>query len=147
LAIVTRSSIISRWQVCASFTQAMIEQLLLSGPRNSVIRLLFAPRRSHASILTCENGIGTGNWHRETVNIEWLNIKPCNFIYIEYITKKFWTLKWDLINRNIDPCDFEVSRFNCIYNQYRLVNIGCYNTDEKDWKHPNWLSKLLPVLK
>jgi len=32
-------------------------------------------------------GTNHGNWHRTTEIIEWQNIEPCNFIYIECITK------------------------------------------------------------
>ena len=62
-----------------------------------------------------KTGIGTGKLHRGTEHFEWLNIEACNFIYIEYITKQFGTLKWLRRNRNIDSCDFEESRFNCRY--------------------------------
>jgi len=101
------------------FTQAVIDHLLLSDTRYSDCFSHLGegePRnwlRAMYQSKCAKSGIGTGNWHRVTENIERLNIEASNFIYIGYRTKLFGTLKWHRSNRNIEPCDFEVSSFNC----------------------------------
>jgi len=107
---------------------------------HTLLRLFAPPRRraakltsSHVSILTCEKWY----WDRELTSSDWKYRKTeyrGKQFYLHWIYNKlFGTLKWHQSNRNIEPCDFEVSSFNCIHKldywyifhskkcQYRIV--------------------------
>ena len=76
---------------------------------------------SHVSILTCWKWY----WDRELTSSDWkhLNIEAGNLIDIDYtcITKSIGTSKWDRSNRNIEPCDFEASSFNCTLQDLSFI--------------------------
>jgi len=84
MALVTRSSTISHWQVCTCFTQAMIEYLLLSETAFCTSAKLTL---SHASILMCEKWY----WNRELTSRYWkywMTEKQARLFYLLWIYNK-----------------------------------------------------------
>ena len=70
---------------------------------------------SHASILTCAKWY----WDRQLTSRDWkyrmTEYQSMQF-YLHWILNKIIrNLKRDQSYRNIEPCDFQVSRFNCMY--------------------------------
>jgi len=125
--------IISHWQVCPRFTQALIEHLLLKDTRcfsHLCERRAAKLTSRHVSILTSEKWY----WDRELTSSDWKYRKT------EYQGRQFY-LHW-LYNKtirdfkmrselpNIEPCDFEVSSFNCTAIDKQLCTNYVHLTNE-----------------